>query len=253
LLVRRTERAEVLVDLFGLSGLDEIRREGEVLCIGALTRQRAVERSPIVVDACPMLAEGLAHVGHPATRNRGTIGGSIAHADPAAELPTIAFAVGATAVVRSADGNISPRPVAQLLTGYRSTALRPGELIIELRLPAARVGEGQAWIEFGPRFADLPIVGVAAILELDSEERVSRARAALGGVGPTPADVSDSLTGLLRGQPPTTTLLDGAARNLADTLAVESDLRASAAMRRWLAATLLTRALVRAADRAAVS
>jgi aerobic carbon-monoxide dehydrogenase medium subunit len=251
MLARRTHRVDVLVDLLGLPGLDEIRGEGDELRVGALTRQRAAERSPAIAAACPLLTEGVRQVGHPATRNRGTIGGSLAHADPAAELPTIAVALAASALVRSADGSTRLRAVADLVIGPNRTALGRGELIVELRLPTVRPREGQAWVEFAPRFADLPIVGVAATLELDGDSQVVRVRAALGGTGPAPADVSETLTRLLLGRPAATTRFEVAAREIAGALAPEDDSRASAALRRRLAITHLTRALARATDRAA--
>jgi aerobic carbon-monoxide dehydrogenase medium subunit len=251
LLARRVQRADVLVDLLGIPGLDEIRCEDGTLRLGALCRQRAAERSSTVAATCPLLAEALAHVGHPATRNRGTIGGSLAHADPAAELPAVAVALDANAIVRTRQGPTASRPVGELLVGPHRTALRPGELIVELRLPARRAREGQAWVEFAPRFADLPIVGAAAAIELGGDGRVLRVRAAVGGIGPAPADLSGALTSLLDGQPVAATRLEDAARQVAGALAAEDDWRGSAAFRRRLAVVLLIRALVRAARRAA--
>jgi aerobic carbon-monoxide dehydrogenase medium subunit len=251
LLVRRALRVEVLVDLLSLPGGDQIRVEGEELRIGALARQRAVERSSAVARACPLLQEGVTHVGHPATRNRGTIGGSLAHADPAAELPTIAIALGAHAVVRSAAGETRSYPLAGLLLGPQRTALKAGELILELRLPVVRAREGHAWMEFAPRFADLPIVGVGAAVELDGEARVAGVRAAIGGVGPTPVDCSGALTRLLRDRAAASEAFESAARDVGAALTPEGDSRGSAALRRRLAITLLSRALVRATDRVA--
>jgi CO/xanthine dehydrogenase FAD-binding subunit len=154
-------------------------------------------------------------------------------------------------VVRSAVGESRSRPVAELLIGPHRTALEPGELILELRLPVVGAREGQAWVEFAPRFADLPIVGVGAAVELDGEARVTRARAAIGGVGPAPIDCSGTLTRLLRGRPAESEAFESAAREVAGALTPEGDSRGSAALRRRLAITLLTRALARATDRVA--
>jgi carbon-monoxide dehydrogenase medium subunit len=250
LLARRAQRAAVLVDLLGLEGLGEIRRDGQELCIGALARQRAIERSPTVAKACPMLVEALGQIGHPATRNRGTIGGSLAHAEPAAELPTISVALDAHVVVRRVNGETARLPVSQLFTGTRRTSLGPGELILELRVRAVHPPVGQAWIEFARRYADLPIVGVAATVQLDADSRVVDAGAALGGVSPTPLSVSGELSALLRGQPAETATLCGAAAQVAGKIVPPADSRGSTAMRRRLATTLLGRALVRASDRA---
>jgi CO/xanthine dehydrogenase FAD-binding subunit len=250
LLVQRALRAEVLVDLLAVPGFDEIRRDGDELILGALTRQRAAERSPEVKAACPLLAEGLEHVGHPSTRNRGTIGGSLVHADPAAELPVIAVALDARVTVRGADGAQRTSPIAEFLTGANRVALTGGELLVDVRLPVASVREGQAWTEFAPRFADLPIVGAAALLELGSAGRVIRVRAAIGGVGAVPADVSDRLRGRLRGECADKASLRQAAAEVARELVPTGDRRGSAALRSRLAATLLGRTLCRAWDRA---
>jgi carbon-monoxide dehydrogenase medium subunit len=249
LLARRTQRVAVLVDLLGLEGLDEIRREGQELCIGALARQRAVERSPVAAEACPMLVEALGQVGHPATRNRGTIGGSLAHAEPAAELPTIAVALDGRVVVRRANGHTNLLPVSELFTGTHRTSLGPGDLILELRIPTVRKSVGQAWMEFARRFADLPIVGAAATVQLTEDLRVAHAGAALGGVAPTPLSVSNELSDLLRGQPAESAVLSRAAARLAGQIAPPADWRGSTAVRRQLASTLLSRALARARDR----
>jgi aerobic carbon-monoxide dehydrogenase medium subunit len=250
LLARRAQRAALLVDLFGLGGFDEIRRDGQELRIGALARQRAVEMSPKVAEACPMLVEALGQVGHPATRNRGTIGGSLAHAEPAAELPTISAALGAHVTVRRVNGDTERLPVSELFTGPRRTSLGPGDLILELCIPTVRPSVGQAWMEFARRFADVPIVGVAATVRLGDDLRVAHAAAALAGVAPTPLNVSNELSVLMRGQPAETALLCRAAGQVAAKIAPPADLRGSAAVRRQLAITLLSRALVRARDRA---
>jgi CO/xanthine dehydrogenase FAD-binding subunit len=163
----------------------------------------------------------------------------------------IAVALGARVLVRGADGALRSSPIAEFLTGANRTALCAGELLVEVRLPVARADEGQAWTEFGPRFADLPIVGVAAILELGAGESVVRVRAAIGGIGPVPVDVSDQLSARLAGECPDRSSLSQAAAEVAGDLHPTGDRRGSAALRSRLAATLLARTLWRAMERAA--
>jgi len=256
LAARLTPAPTLLVDLGALPGLDAIARDDDGwLRIGALARQRAAERSPLVAAHAPLLAQALALVGHPSTRNRGTVVGSVAHADPAAELPAVAVALDGVAVVAGPGGARRETPVAALIAGPGRTTLAPGELIAELRLAPAAAGERQVWLEFAPRRFDLPLVGAAVRLAADGDARLTLAGyaeapldARLGPLGRPALEQADDGGGPAR----RSRALDRAAA----TAAVErllaahpprDDARAPAALRRRLARTLALRALAKAA------
>ena len=157
----RLARPEVLIDLRQVSGLDTIRVEGRELVLGAMTRQRDVERSPLVQQSCPLLAHALTHVAHPAIRNRGTVGGSISHADPAAELPAVMVALDARFLIAGPEGQRTVAASDFFLT-YFMTVLDPAELLAEIRIPLSGPGAGSAFVEVARRHGDFALVGVAA-------------------------------------------------------------------------------------------
>ena len=175
----RLARPSLVVDLNGVTGLDRIRREGGSLRIGALVRQRALERSQLVAEHWPVLRDAVAHVAHPAIRNRGTVGGSVAHADPAAELPCALAALDARFHVRSRRGG---RVLAhdELFVAPLQTALDPDELLVEIEVPAVAAGVRQGFAEHARTHGDFALACVA----------VAGDRIALGGVAPTPRVVS---------------------------------------------------------------
>ncbi len=241
LAARLTPAPELLVDLGALPGLDEIARDDDGrLRLGALVRQRAAERSPLVAAHAPLLAQALALVGHPSTRNRGTVVGSVAHADPSAELPAVAVALDGEATIAGPDGARRQVAVAALIGGPGRTTLAPGELITALRLAPAAPGERQAWLEFAPRRFDLPLVGAAVRLPPDG-----RARLTLAGYADVPLDAQ---LGPLGGDAPLDRAAAAAAvERLLDAHPPRDDARAPAALRRHLARTLALRALAKAA------
>src|SRR5436309_9483189 len=157
----------VVVDLNALTELDHLETAGDTLIVGALTRQRRLEFDAEAA-AIGALADGLPLAGHVATRNRGTVGGSIAHADPAAELPLVLLALGGTVVV---DGPGGRREIAaeDLFAGFLTTTLRPGELVVEVRFPRPGAGEGSALLEVAQRHGDFPLAAVAVSLLLDGD------------------------------------------------------------------------------------
>src|SRR5438552_5779944 len=177
----RLAKPGYLVDLRKIAGLSGIRREGDVLVIGAMTRLAEVERSPEVAVAAPLLAEAVGLVAHAPIRNSGTVGGSLAHADPAAELPAVALALGAEL---AATGPAGTRiiPAAEFLQGPFTTALEPDEILTEVRLPAWDGRHGFA--EYARIHANFAIVAAAALVALDGD-RIRRAAVALTGVAPT--------------------------------------------------------------------
>ncbi len=221
----RLARPTYLVDLNEVGGLDGIRVDDGALVIGAMTRQRAVETSALVHAHCPLLAEAMPQIGHVQIRNRGTFGGSVAHADPASELPAVVAALEGDLVVQGAKGRRVLKPDAFFLS-YFTTALDPMELLLSVRLPALPPRTGTAFLEVSRRHGDFALVGVAATLTVDEAGVCTRSAVALAGVGPAPV-VAREAAGALVGAKPTTDALAEAARRVSATVRPESDLHAS--------------------------
>ncbi len=238
-----------LVDLGALNELRGITRQGDGLRIGALTTHASVERAPEVARIAPLLAEAMPHVAHPQIRNRGTIGGSLAHADPAAELPAVMLALEAQLVLRSCTAERRV-PAREFFTGLFATALEPGELVTAIELAAQPARTGVAFEEFARRHGDFALVGVAVVVTLDAAGAIRAVRIALLSVGEGPV-LAERAAAALRGQQPNPELLRAAAE-LAGNADIDppADLHASAAYRRQLARVLTRRALSRAVSRA---
>jgi len=245
----RLARPEHVVDLEGVASLGELRRTEGGLSIGAMVRQRQAERSRAVGSDCPLLAAALPFVAHPPIRNRGTVGGSVAHADPAAELPTVVRALDGVLRVSSVRGT-REIPAAEFFRTHLTTALEPDELLVDVDLPRALPHTGAAFLEVSRRQGDFALVGVAVQVTLDAGEEIADARICLSGVADTPrrcAEAERALAG---------TRLDervarAAAEATRDSLEPTGDLHASRAYRRAVAGTLVERALLLAAARAA--
>ena len=244
----RLVRPAHLVDLNEIPGLDEIGLHGDRLVIGAMARQRAVETSALVREISPLLAEAMPQIGHVQIRNRGTIGGSLVHADPAAELPAVVAALDGELVVRGAAGERVLRS-EQFFLRYLTTAVEPAELLVAVRLPATPAGTGSAFVEVSRRHGDFALVGVAATVTLDAAGVCTASRLALTGVGPTPVLAQAALEPLL-GAKPEATALDEVGRRVSAAVDPDSDLHASSEYRRHVAGVLARRALRLAADRA---
>jgi carbon-monoxide dehydrogenase medium subunit len=180
----RLAQPEHLVDINLIDELAYVRAKNGRIAIGALARQATVERSEEVRRRVPLLAEALGFVAHPPIRHRGTVVGSIAHADPAAEMPSVAVALRARITLASAQGQ---RTLAaeQFFLGPFETALQTGELVVEVDYPVASAGSGSAFVEFARRHGDFAIAGAAVALELDGD-RIGAATVVLCGVGPRP-------------------------------------------------------------------
>jgi carbon-monoxide dehydrogenase medium subunit len=245
----RLARPAVLVDLNRISELAYVRVESGGLAVGAMTRQRAVERSDEVARAAPLLAEAMPSIAHPQIRNRGTMGGSIAHADPSAELPAVMLALDARFRAKSSSGERSI-PAGEFFKGMLETALAPGELLVEIAVPRPAARSGTAFLEMARRHGDYALVGVAATVTLDPRGRCQAARLSLLSVGDGPVLATEAGK-VLAGQSPSDELLR-AAGDAAATRDVDppSDIHASAAYRRQLVAVLTRRALARAFQRA---
>jgi carbon-monoxide dehydrogenase medium subunit len=244
----RLAKPRCLVDLNRIPDLAYIRREDGTLAVGAMTRQFEAERSDLVRAAVPLLVEALKLVGHPTIRHRGTIGGSITHADPAAELPAAAAALGAELVIRSGRGSRTV-PAENFFVGPFTTALAPDELLTEVRFPVPPPGTGYAFLELSRRHGDFAIVGVAALVRLAADGTIEQASVVLCGAGPTPVRARQA-EAALQGAAPTEDRFREAGELAAHEAQPGSDIHASAEYRRRVAAVLVRRALLAATERA---
>ncbi len=244
LLSMRLAMPSAVIDLGRIDGLAGIRSENGHLAIGAMTRQRQVEQSELVREQCPLLPKALAHVAHPTVRNRGTIGGSIAHADGAAELPVVAIALDVELVARSVRGE---RVIAakDFFLGVFTTALEPDELLVEIRFPTALRHAGSAFVEMARRDGDFALVGVAALVALADDASIASSRLVFMGVGSVPVRAVEA-EGMLAGAVPEASVLADAARYAAERLEPASDIHATSSYRSRVAAALGGRALAAA-------
>jgi aerobic carbon-monoxide dehydrogenase medium subunit len=247
LMALRLARPAVLIDINGLSELSGVSVTDGQLAIGAMTREYVAEESEAVADIVPLLAAALPLIGHEAIRSRGTIGGSLAHADPAAELPAVALALAAEFVVRSRSGD-RVVPAAEWFEGYLATSRRPDEILVEVRFPAAAPGTGVAFQEVARRHGDFAIVGLAASLTL-AGGAISDARLAFAGVADVPVRAADAEE-LLVGERPSAELFEEAARRATAGIDPPADLNGSSEYRKKVAAALVRRGLQAAADNA---
>jgi carbon-monoxide dehydrogenase medium subunit len=236
-----------LIDLNGVVGLNEIKVDERSLTLGAMVRQRDVEQSPIITARLPILREAIAQVAHPAIRNRGTVGGSLVHADPAAELPLLAIALDATFHLRSARGS---RSVAarDFYQGYLLTDIAPDELLVEILFHLPPPGAGWCFTEIARRHGDFAIVAVAVLLDFGRDRSVNFARVALGGVGPAPLRVTAVEEILLGGQAGAE-LYRRAGAAAAEAVEPPTDIHASSGYRRQITGVLVRRALATAEGR----
>jgi aerobic carbon-monoxide dehydrogenase medium subunit len=238
---------ELIVDIGELAELRGIERDGDVLRIGALTRHVDLMRSRDIATHVPLLTEAIAHVAHPAIRNRGTIGGSLAHADPAAELPACMLALDATIIVRGQDGE---RRIAakDFFIGIYETALTPEELLVAVEVPIAEKDSVHFFHEFTRRHGDYAIVGLAAQARVQGGGGVfSDLRIAFFAVSDRPLLVEAAKH--LVGVTVTPEILSEASAALGDELDPQEDQQASVAMRRHLAKVLLVRCVSALLDR----
>ena len=233
-----------LIDLGRIPALAGIREESGRVLIGAMTRQRAAERSPIVAERLPLLREALGWVGHLPTRSRGTVGGSIAHADPSAELPMTLLALDGEVFAAGPKGR---RAIAAdaLFDSFFTTRLAADEVLTEIRIPRMAPGAGYAIEEFARRKGDFAIVGVAVVVERDGE-RCKRARLVAGGIGGAPVRLRGAEQ-LLERDGLGAEAIREAAVHAAGEVDPHTDPNASADYRRHLVDVLLRRALARAA------
>ncbi len=251
LLNLRLARPSVVIDLGALQGLDSISRSNGHLAIGAMVRQRAVETSEEVAAACPLLAEAVRYIGHVQIRNRGTVGGSVAHADPAAEIPAVAVALGAEMVARSAAAGERVLPADGFFQGPFTTALEPTDLLTEVRFPVTGANGGgggderTAFIELARRTGDFALAGVAARVRFEpGSNAVAEIGLAALGVGSTAMRLSGA-EAAVRGAEITDASLAAAAAAASQEVSPFTDVHADEEYRRHLVGVLVTRALRR--------
>jgi aerobic carbon-monoxide dehydrogenase medium subunit len=228
---------ELIVDISGIGELRGIVRRGEGLSIGALTRHADLLKSPEIAAHWPLLTKAVAHVAHPAIRNRGTIGGSLAHADPASELPACMLALEATIIVRGQAGERRVR-AKDFFRGIYETALSADELLVAVELPVARANAAHFFHEFARRHGDYAIAGLAAQANV-KDGVFTDLRMAFFAVGDRPV-LSDAVNKLVNADI-TPALMAGASAALDQELDPHDDQQASSSMRRHLARLLLAR------------
>jgi CO/xanthine dehydrogenase FAD-binding subunit len=248
MLAMRLARPAKLIDILRLPELSGINEEAGAVVVGATTRQAHVERDPLIKASVPLLAQVLPWVGHPPTRNRGTIGGSIANADPSAEIPLVAVTLGAEIMLATRDGETST-PADDFFIGPMLTTIGQGECVSAVRFPVwphKRIGTG--FFEISARRSDFAFVAAAAQVALDEEGKCVDVALGIGGVGDRPLRLD--MTPLIG-----TALDKSAVTEVVNAASVDmdafTDLHASAAYRRRVAITLCIRALEHAPDDAA--
>ncbi|CCH74512.1 Carbon-monoxide dehydrogenase (Acceptor) [Nostocoides australiense Ben110] len=244
----RLAHPSVLVDVTAVPELAGVSRENGHLSIGAATRMRAVETDPAAAAAVPLLPPALAHVGHPVIRNRGTIGGTIAHADPAAELPTVLTALGGRVVVQGPQGR---REIAseQFFAGPLTTDLAEDEVLTRVLFPVLPAGTRAGVEELARRHGDFAIALAVAAVHLDDAGRVDRVHVGVGGVDQVPRRLA-AVEAALLGNEPTAELITEAAGQTENAIRPIDDVHASAAYRRKVARVVVARALKKAVTKA---
>jgi aerobic carbon-monoxide dehydrogenase medium subunit len=229
----RLSQPALLVDINGISGLDRIALKNGDVEIGALVRHAQAERSAEIAQAAPLIALALPHIGHPAIRNRGTVGGSLAFADPAAELPACIVALGGEIEIVGPNGQRTIN-AEEFFKGLFETALTPRDMLTAIRVPAASAGSRVGFAEFARRQGDYAMVGLAACAQADGK-RLKDVRLAYFGLGATPVRARKAETALADGD------VEGAVSALADDLEPSNDMHASSEVKAHLAGVLLRR------------
>ena len=236
-----------IIDLNHISGLDEIHTNGEQIYIGAMTRQRALLASSLLQTRCPLMTEALHQVGHRATRNRGTLGGSLCHLDPAAELPVVLAAHDANIQVRSSNGERTI-VMQEFPAFYMTPAIEPNEIVMGINFTAWKEGHGYAFLEYARRHGDFAIVAAAVLIELSDDHQVARCSITLGGVGAGPLRLLTAES-MFCSSDASDTAADEVAQICREIDTIE-DVHASTAYRRHVAETLVARGLKLAMARA---
>jgi CO/xanthine dehydrogenase FAD-binding subunit len=251
LLNLRLARPTALVDINPILGLGEIRQQNGSVQLGALVRQAVLERSSLLATKVPLVVEAVRHVGHAQIRNRGTVGGSVAHADPAAELPACLLALEAVFLARSFDGERSV-PADAFFRGPLTTALSDDELLTEIEFPLPSLGTGQAFVELARRHGDFAIAGVAALITLADGGICTRATVALLAAAEVPLRARGA-EALLVGERIDEARVREAAEEAGREARPASDVHGSSEFRRRISRDLVFRAVLTANERAQAS
>jgi CO/xanthine dehydrogenase FAD-binding subunit len=246
----RLVQPTLIVDINGVEELNYLQEADEALIIGAMTRQRTLERHPLVKSHAPLLFEALPHIAHVQIRNRGTLGGSLAHADPAAELPVIAVALEADIHIESQDSDRWV-PAEMFFQGLFETELRAEEILTEVRIPASNRMVGTSFVEFARRSGDYALMGVAASLQLGEDGTISRARLVFLNAGDAPI-VAETAAARLSGERPAHELFQDVGLWASEhEISPTATIQASVPYLKQLAKVLTLRALSTASERAA--
>ncbi|NMH99647.1 FAD binding domain-containing protein [Pseudonocardia acidicola] len=247
----RLANPEVVIDINRVSALQRITRDGDVLEIGAGVRQSELETDPVVGDAVPLLGQVVPYIGHIENRHRGTVGGSLAHADSAAELPCAAVTLDAVVVVQGPAGRreIGARDFFQ---GWMTNALEPDELVVAVRIPVTPATSGSAFVEVARREGDFALAAAAAVAAVDAEGRFTSLAVGVAGISATPVRAS-GVENALVGQPATAENIAAAAKEIAAEVSSGDDLHATGAYRKHLAVTVVKRAIGAAVKNAAAA
>jgi carbon-monoxide dehydrogenase medium subunit len=243
LLNLRLAAPEHLIDINRIPELGESKRMNGTLRLGATTRHQELGRRADIAEFCPLLPEAAIYIGHPQIRTRGTLGGSLAHADPSAELPTVAVALDATVLVRSTRGERQV-PAADFFTYDLTTDLEEDELVVGVDFPVASPRQGSAFGEVAARFGDFAMAGAAAVVRLDEDGKAEDARIVCSAVAGTPQRIT-AAEDALRGQEVSTTVLTEVQAAVARSLDPAPQLKVSAGYKRRTAAVLARRAVER--------
>lgn len=242
----RLIRPAHLIDLNGVAELSYLKMDDGKLRIGATTRQRELERSADIAQRWPLLREATSFIGHIQIRNRGTIGGSLAHAFPSAELPVAMVTLDASFTLRSKANQRTVR-ARDFFLSYMTTVLEPGELLTEIDVPSLPANNGCSYQEVSRRHGDFALAGAASLLALDANGVISHGRLTLTGVTPIRSREAEEF---LLGKKPSEVVFRDAAQRATEHLEQDSDIHASAEYRREACAVLARRALMQAAGRA---
>lgn len=236
---------DVVVDLNGLEeALSYVKKDQDVLRIGALTRHYRLETDPLIHEEAPVIAEAERWIGHVAIRSRGTIGGSVVHADPSAELPLVVTLLQGDITVRSKD-HCRVVSVPDFFLTYLTTNVEPNEIVTEIAIPALPPRSAQALEEFALRHGDFAVAAAAAQITVSAEGKMHQGRLALGGMGPTPLDVSDFLAPL-QGLRLERKAVAEVAQRIGEDLSPDGDIHADSQYRKDLAVTLSAQAIEKA-------
>lgn len=237
----RLGRPEILIDINRINELEYVKEENGSLFIGALTRERDIETSPIAHKGWPILPNAISYIGHVAIRNRGTIGGSLVHADPSAEIPTVIRALDGVMKAQGPSGERIIEPEEFFLT-YLTTSLDPDEILLEIKIPALPDNSGWSFVELTRRCGDFAIVTVACILTVDENGVCKEARISVGGIEPTPIRAEEAES-LLSGQFLVDELIEAAGKAASESVEPESDYHASAEYRRDMTRLYIKKAI----------